>query len=185
LLKTFVFDCFGTLITPANDAGPNPYLRLGGDRGLRRQFLTQDLSIEDFAKRLGKEDLIPVLRAELNAQLCGVSLYPDVKGWFSRLRKLGFRIGLCSNLASDFGPRVKELLPGLDAYVFSYEVGAMKPEPAIYEAVCRALDCKPQNVIFIGNSQKADVDGPIAFGMDGRLISRDKSSNSLSEVLIR
>lgn len=56
--KIIVFDCFGTLITPANDAGANTYVRLGYSNELRRQFLTSNLSIEDFARRLGKEELM-------------------------------------------------------------------------------------------------------------------------------
>lgn len=175
--KLIVFDCFGTLITPANDAGPNPYVRLGYSKVQRRQFLTRNLSIEDFAKQLGKEELIPLLHSELEVQLNGVMLYPDVPEWLASLRESGWKIGLCSNLAMDFGARVKELLQDMDAYIFSYEIGAMKPEREIYTAVCKTMSCPPEDVLFIGNSKKADLDGPAEFGMRSALIDRSRGES--------
>jgi hypothetical protein len=47
-------------------------------------------------------------------------------------------------------PAVLGLLPGLDAYVFSYEVGLAKPDPAIFQRVCDALGCAPGEVVFVG-----------------------------------
>lgn len=122
--------------------------------------------------QLGKAELVPELYSMLEAQINGVGLYPDVPELLARLRETGWKIGLCSNLAMDFGPRVKELLPDMDAYIFSFEVGAKKPEREIYAAVCKVMSCDAQDVFFIGNSQKADFDGPAEFGMRSALIDR-------------
>ena len=38
------------------------------------------------------------------------------------LKKLGFRLALCSNLAMPYEKVVSSLLPNIDAYAWSYEV---------------------------------------------------------------
>ncbi len=40
------------------------------------------------------------------------------------------------------------ILDHFDAYVLSHEVGAMKPQPAIYEAAIRAAGCQPGECFF-------------------------------------
>ena len=64
------------------------------------------------------------------------------------------------------------MLPGLDGYLLSYEVGAAKPNPVIYQAVCEALGSRPRDVLFIGDSKRCDVQGPQSFGMKARLLDR-------------
>ena len=49
------------------------------------------------------------------------------------LKKLGFRLVLCSNLAMPYEKVVSSLLPNIDAYAWSYEVSAIKPESQIYQ----------------------------------------------------
>jgi len=81
-------------------------------------------------------------------------------------------VAVCSNLAFEYGPAVRRLLPELDAYVFSFEVGAKKPDGVIYAATCDALNCAPDEVIFIGDSKRCDVYGPQTFGMQARWVDR-------------
>jgi HAD superfamily hydrolase (TIGR01509 family) len=64
----------------------------------------------------------------------------------------------------------------------SFEVGAAKPEPAIYEAVCHALGKRPRDVLFIGDSKRCDFDGPQAFGMQARWLDR-RGGQSLVDAL--
>ncbi|WP_417277422.1 HAD family hydrolase [Castellaniella sp.] len=68
--------------------------------------------------------------------------------------------------------RVRRRLPGLDAYILSFEVGVAKPDPAIYEAVCAALGCSPCEALFIGDSRRSDDLGPRAFGMPAHWLDR-------------
>ena len=89
---------------------------------------------------------------------------------------------MCSNLAAEYGPAVLGLLPDLDAYVLSYEVGLAKPDPAIFQHVCDALGCAPGEVVFVGDSVRCDVDGPRAFGMQARHLDR-RAGQSLLDVL--
>lgn len=91
---------------------------------------------------------------------------------------------ICSNLASAYGDAVKGMLPVLDGYAWSYEAGAVKPAPAIYQYVLDQLGCSAQEVLFIGDTPVDDVDGPRAFGMSadsltGKLASRWKRSSQI------
>ncbi len=64
----------------------------------------------------------------------------------------------------------------------SFEVGAAKPDPAIYSAVCAALGSQPRDVLFIGDSKRCDMRGPEAFGMQARWLDR-KGRQTLVDVL--
>lgn len=178
-MKTIVFDVFGTLISQPGRR-IDAYFRLFTAE--RLPFMTRNVDIAVFAKELGCEHLLPVIRRELANEVDGFVLYADVESSLQRLRALNYQIGLCSNLAKSYGAAVHALLPGLDAYIFSYEVGCKKPQPEIYQAACDALNCRPGDVPFVGDSQKADVDGPQAFGMQARLIDR-MGGKALQDIL--
>lgn len=91
-------------------------------------------------------------------------------------------MALCSNLAMPYGKIVSSLLPPLDAYAWSYEVGAIKPEPKIYQSLIDQLACQASEILFIGDTTLADFTGPTVFGMSARLIDR-KNGQTLAEVL--
>ena len=61
----------------------------------------------------------------------------------------------------------------LDAFGTICEIGAIKPEPAIYRAMCDPLGCQPSDILFVGDTEDADVDGPRAFGMRAVHLDRD------------
>ena len=69
-------------------------------------------------------------------------------------------------------------MPRLDAYGFSYEIGAMKPDPIIYRSVCRDLGVQPgqqlggDRVVMVGDSIRCDRDGARAAGLAGFHLSR-------------
>ena len=175
MASTIIFDAFGTLIQRAKKR-ENPYARLvspGASADLRHQVLTRNVAIDVFARELGLEHLIPLLRREIEQEIAALALYPDVLQTLARLRGAGHKIAVCSNLAFDYCATVRQLLPVLDEFVFSCEVGAAKPQPQIYEQACRQLHCRPRDVLFIGDSKRADFEGPLAYGMRARLIERE------------
>ncbi|KTB92337.1 hypothetical protein AO073_07440 [Pseudomonas syringae ICMP 11293] len=114
----------------------------------------------------------------LREQLESMTLYPDASEGIELLQGRGIKIGLCSNLASGYGPAVRALLPGLDVYGFSYQVGVTKPNPVIYRSVCRDLGAQPgqqlggYRVVMIGVSIRSDRDGTRAAGLAGLHLSR-------------
>ncbi len=57
------------------------------------------------------------------------------------------------------------LLRHFDRWILSYEIGAMKPSPAIYEAAIQAAGCQPQDCFFTDDIA-AYVDGARERGID-------------------
>lgn len=64
----------------------------------------------------------------------------------------------------------------------SYEVGAFKPQPEIYHAALEFVDLPPERVLFVGDTLRADVDGPRAVGMKAVHIDR-KAGHTLVSVI--
>jgi len=184
-ISAVCFDAFGTLIKYGGHP-INPYRHLTQSEhnraAERRQFLTRNAGLADIASELGLSHMLPIIQAELNEELSGLQLFPEVQQTLDKLRTHGKRMAVCSNLAAAYGPVVRQLLPLLDAHILSFEVGAAKPEPAIYSKVCDQLSCQPNEVLFIGDSKRCDLEGPIAFGMEARWLDR-KSGDTLLGAL--
>jgi putative hydrolase of the HAD superfamily len=87
-----------------------------------------------------------------------------------RLRAMGLRLGLISNL-SLFPHKVREdleqlgIAPYLDAAVFSSEVGFRKPDARIFLHTLNALGESPADAVFVGDRLNDDVVGAQAVGM--------------------
>jgi putative hydrolase of the HAD superfamily len=121
----------------------------------------------------------PALVAELREleirELEGnVRLWDDVLPTVRALRARGIRTVLVSNCSHNTRPAVDRLrLPEeFDAVVLSFEVGAMKPDPAIYRAALRQVgDPDPARSVFV-DDQPDYCDGAAALGLATRLILR-------------
>ncbi|MDX9954606.1 MAG: HAD-IA family hydrolase [Anaerolineae bacterium] len=54
-----------------------------------------------------------------------------------------------------------------DAVIISEEVGAAKPDAAIFDAAFAAMGCPPKaTVLMVGDSLTSDITGGIAYGLD-------------------
>lgn len=184
-IRAMAFDAFGTLIGYGG-ARVNPYRRLllarRADHAERLPFLTRNVPATTFAAELGIEHMMLDFERELAEELAGLRLFDEVADVLHRARDAGLRLAVCSNLAAAYGPAVRRLLPGLDAHVLSYEVGAAKPDAAIYATTCQALGCAPYEVLFVGDSKRCDFHGPQAFGMPARWLDR-KGGQTLLDAL--
>lgn len=95
-----------------------------------------------------------------------IVLRPCMADIWIKLRDEGLRLALCSNLANGYGTDLRNRLPDRpDVQVLSYKVGAIKPEPAIYAQVLDGLKLDPGMVLFVGDTPRADIEGPRAAGM--------------------
>lgn len=185
-----VFDAFGTLLRITQRT--NPYyelLREGRRQGLKlasdsiRIAMTTNHSLSGIAAHLGVV-LKPAKSLELNTALkrepSSIQAFPDAEAAITLLQKSGVKVGICSNLAAVYGPFVRELFPQLDGYAFSFELGVMKPMPAIYHSICSQMGVEPGSyysqekgrVLMVGDSKRCDRDGPRANGIMGFLLSR-------------
>jgi HAD superfamily hydrolase (TIGR01509 family) len=102
-----------------------------------------------------------------------IALYNDVLPTLARMRDAGHPTVIVSNCSWGTRPTVERL--GLDhacdAVVLSCEVGAHKPEAAIYRTALDALDVAATDAVFI-DDQTPYCDGARALGIDTRLIQR-------------
>ena len=144
--------------------------------------LTRDVPLATLAVELGVESSLDIMEADLAEELSGLRLFPEVADVLVKARAAGLRLAVCSNLAYEYGPAVRGLLPELDAYVLSYEVGLAKPHPTMYRLACAELGCAPAETVFVGDSKRCDFDGPQAFGMQARWLDR-RGGQSLVDAL--
>lgn len=86
--------------------------------------------------------------------------------WIDELRNLGKRIAMLSNMPRDLGEALKvrtDRLSNFDHVTLSYEVHAVKPEPAIYEHCLEGLGTPAEQSLFlddrIANVQGAELVG--------------------------
>jgi FMN phosphatase YigB (HAD superfamily) len=55
--------------------------------------------------------------------------------------------------------------PYIDAVISSVDVGFLKPHAAIFAAALRAVECRPEECVMIGNSEENDIAPAHALGM--------------------
>jgi putative hydrolase of the HAD superfamily len=92
------------------------------------------------------------------------------------VRARGLRTALvsdCTHELPSFLPSLP-IAPLLDTCVYSVEVRACKPEPAIYLTACLRLGARPEECLYIGDGGSGELSGARAIGMDAvRLAAPD------------
>ncbi len=78
-------------------------------------------------------------------------LYADVRQSLAKVKEMGFRMGLISNISSYRAGWLKELelAPFFDTMALSCELGVTKPDPAIYLAALEGLRVQPGECVFV------------------------------------
>jgi HAD superfamily hydrolase (TIGR01509 family) len=84
--------------------------------------------------------------------------YPDTAGVLKDLHQQGVKTAVVSNIAFDVRPAFKSIGAAeyVDEFVLSFEVGAVKPNPAIFEAALSRLGVDAANAVMVGDSDEAD-----------------------------
>lgn len=165
-IRAVCFDAFGTIVEITDKRRPFQALQSEQSRAFDESSpLTKALSLREIAVSIGEARLAE-LEADLEAECASIRLRPDMDLIWASLRSLDLRIGVCSNLAAPYERPLLACLPGIpDALVLSFQVGLMKPHPAIYRMVCAKLHLLPAQVLFVGDTLEADVLGPRAAGL--------------------
>ena len=186
------FDVFGTLVKIGEKR--SPYKRLmkwmkdngrtpkPDDAAVIMSYLADFKEIAAILGMTIPEELHRELLNDLDYELQSIVLYEDTLSTLEKLKQAGFKVAVCSNLAMPYGKAVYSMLPQLDAYAWSYEVGAIKPDKSIYQHVIDSLACSADKILFVGDTPLADVYGPTAFGMSARLIDR-RSGQTFADIL--
>jgi epoxide hydrolase-like predicted phosphatase len=119
----------------------------------------------DFAKKelgmeISNEEIFKILRDSY-------SVNSSVRDYVLKIRSNGLKTCICSN---NFVTRKRELdikfnyLKDFDVVVFSYEVGIMKPDRGIFEALIKQSGVKPDEIIYADDDQ-SKLAGAIELGI--------------------
>jgi putative hydrolase of the HAD superfamily len=141
------------------------------------------------ARGLADHDLQAALLAALRFRP-----YAEVTAVLRALRAAGARLVVVSNWDVSLHDVLAGtgLRPLVDAVVTSAELGAAKPEPAIFEAGLRAAGDVPASAaLHVGDDEEADAAGARAAGIAAVLLRRDggpapagvRTIRSLTELL--
>jgi 2-haloalkanoic acid dehalogenase type II len=110
---------------------------------------------------------------QFKAALAGASSFPDARPAIDALSP-HFRLALLSNADDDF---LTECLARndlhFDTVVTSELARAIKPNPAIFQYLARALDIPAANVLYAGDNPIPDVLGPHRAGMLSAWVNRN------------
>jgi putative hydrolase of the HAD superfamily len=188
VLEAVLFDWGDTLARwewsdELHDAGHAAGFRAIGrepDAERTRQYRTELLPLVDEGdyRELMRDWLAPVtddeldrfLAAEYAAWQPGHHLAPTTPVLLEALRDRGLKTGLISN---GFDPpdlvRAELARLGvaqlLDVIVMSGDVGARKPDPAIFRYALEQLGVAPEHALMVGDSVPNDIAGAKAIGM--------------------
>ncbi len=162
----------------------------GDERGRRPQEGLFTWLVNRFELGLTATEIVEIYRAWEQPVLFG-----DAQETLRRLRPC--KLGIVTN-GSERSQGAKIVNSGLDQLTdevaISGVLGVRKPEPEIFEDICRRLDVAPSRCVMVGDSPEHDVGGGRAAGMRTIWIERapwpvglardyDASVTGLSEIV--
>lgn len=125
----------------------------------------------ELLRELGVEDPDAFIDAEHEAWRPAHRVLASAQALLESLRSRGLKTGLVANSWPDPARLLRRdveeagLATLLDVIVFSEDVGAMKPDPAIFLAATGALGVQPEAAMYVGDRLETDVQGAANLGM--------------------
>lgn len=113
----------------------------------------------------------------------GFALYDDVLGALADLKWRGIVLGMITNNPGDVNALCRELglFPAMDFAVSSEEVGAGKPDPAIFLEALRRAGTEARETLHVGDQYETDVQGARAVGIHPVLLDRDDMNADVTD----
>jgi len=97
--------------------------------------------------------------------------FPHVREFLGELKAAGMKLGLLS----DFPPDTKLEYLGLsgiwDTVLCTESIGALKPAALPFEELADSLGRPPEQILYVGNSSRYDVEGAKRAGMKAALLN--------------
>lgn len=96
-----------------------------------------------------------------------LAAYEEAADVLTELRNRNIAVGICSNWDWDLDDAVAStgLSDLVDLTVTSAQAGARKPHPRIFDYTVGRFGVGPGETLFVGDTWGADVEGPLAAGM--------------------
>ena len=120
--------------------------------GLQEDFETGRISAAEFHQKF--QDALSVTIDPGEMQKAGseiFSLIEPMPALLDALKARGHRLVLMSNTSVTHFEFIRDrfdVLSRFDRNVLSYEVGAVKPQPAIFQAAIEAIECSPADCFY-------------------------------------
>lgn len=188
-IRAVIFDFGNVLTMPQDESRIEEMSRLAGldreqflsaYRRLRLDYDRGTLDVETYWKEVLRSGGVAEARvAELNGEFVRsmtdsdiaswMVIRPSTVGWAKALKSAGLKTAILSNMPSEHADYIRRSFPWLedfDVKVFSYDVGLIKPEAAIYEECIRRLGVKPSESIFVDDIQ-VNVEAAKKVGING------------------
>lgn len=188
--KAIAFDCYDTLLTITDKRRPYQQLAaLAGGQLIPSPMITP-MSLRDVVERnvppitLEAGRLVK-LEDDLKHEVASIQPLPGAIEVLQRLRGLGFKLAIASNLALPYAEPLRHWLEShVDVEVLSFEVNASKPSASFYREACKRLGLAPAEVLMVGNSLQNDVLGAKAAGLQARHLQPGETiQRSLRDLL--
>ena len=139
------------------------------ERHLRRKYVLSMNDLMDW--QLTTLD-ISRLADDFTDNINRYGLFEDVAPWLIRW-KSRYSLGMLSDAMPSLVKFMDQwgLLSLFDATVISTQIGAIKPDPKMYEAILQKLDADPSDCLFV-DDRAANLEGAIASGMKAVQMAR-------------
>ena len=131
--------------------------------------------------------LLEILDAEQRVWDRALQVVAGMPETLARLRRLGLKLGLCSNASFPPAMMLRQLDSNgiaelMDGVVFSSQIGKRKPSPVIYSTITSKLGVDPSRTLFVGDRVLEDYEGPIVFGMKAVICTAHARDDISAEV---
>lgn len=139
------------------------------ERHLRRKYVLSMNDLMDW--QLTTLD-ISRLADDFTDNINRYGLFEDVTPWLMRW-KSRYSLGMLSDAMPSLVKFMDQwgLLSLFDATVISTQIGAIKPDPKMYEAILQKLNAEPADCLFV-DDRAANLEGAIASGMKAVQMAR-------------
>lgn len=106
-----------------------------------------------------------------------VKPFAGVHETFEKLKEKGIKVAVLSDFPVEQKGNMWGLAPFCDVLFGSENIGVLKPSKVCFESLCQALDCKPEEVLYVGNSFEYDVLGAKGAGLKTAWITKKVAKN--------
>ena len=114
-----------------------------------------------------------------------IVFFDDVLPTLVELKNKGYKLALLTNTENLTFEKIEAKLKLSNYFDFlglSYEIGEIKPNPKMFEAVVNHFGVKPSECLMVGDSLRSDITGAKNFGIPSVWINRPKKSFDFAEI---
>jgi len=120
-----------------------------------------------------------MVRLEIKCRIDNLEVYSDCERVLKELKNRRIKLALVSNATPEWRTIFEHsgISHLFDRLIFSFEIGAVKPDPPIYLHALEELKCLSSQCFFIGDGADQEIEGAHSVGLVSVLLSRQSPSS--------